>query len=145
MALSTYTEPIGQRIAEELMSGNSLVQICNEPGMPNRVTVIRWMDRYPEFATLIERARTLSADAIADRIQAITDQVLAGSITPEQGRVASANLMWFCGKLNQGRYGDKLALSGNAGLTINIVRGDTQALPGSNEPKAIDAEFTEVD
>ena len=66
---STLTETICQRIAE----GESLRAICREEAMPDKATVLRWLDVHGEFRDQYARARDLQADHFAEEILEIAD------------------------------------------------------------------------
>ena len=42
---SRYSEALAIEICEQLMAGESLEAICKRDDMPNRITVVRWMDK----------------------------------------------------------------------------------------------------
>lgn len=54
---ATYTEEIGELIANYLGDGMTLKAICEQDGMPTRMTVFRWEGKYPEFKAMLEAAR----------------------------------------------------------------------------------------
>lgn len=75
MAKSTYTTAIATTICEQLIEGKSLRQICEQPGMPNKATVLRWLadEKRAVFRDQYARAREMQAEAIADEILEIAD------------------------------------------------------------------------
>jgi hypothetical protein len=81
MAKSTYTTVIATSICEQLIEGKSLRQICEQPGMPNKATVLRWLadEKRAVFRDQYARAREMQAEAMADEILEIAD-------TPEIGQ-----------------------------------------------------------
>jgi hypothetical protein len=44
-----YTQEIGSTICDRLFDGETLSQICRDPAMPDKPTVMRWLAQYPEF------------------------------------------------------------------------------------------------
>lgn len=103
---SAYNEEIAETIIGGLMDGRSLVQICEEDGMPNRRTVLRWMENDSAFATRCARAREMQADLMDDKIAQLID-----TVTPESApadRVKLAALQWRASKLAPKKYGDKI-------------------------------------
>lgn len=103
---SKFTETIAERICSELMDGKSLRQICLRDDMPDRVTVIRWMVAFPDFATKCARAREFQADLMDDMILETANAVT--SETAVADRVKIAAYQWRASKLAPKRYGDKL-------------------------------------
>ena len=65
---SDFTDEIATRICDLLMDGLSMRSICQADDMPHRTTVVRWLERYPEFASMYAHARTLQADLMDDMI-----------------------------------------------------------------------------
>ena len=71
---STYTEPIGRAICKLLSDGWTLAQVCRQPGMPKRPTVIGWaIDAKHPFADIYARARRVAYEGMADEIRDISD------------------------------------------------------------------------
>lgn len=103
-----FSDELAERICDELMDGRSLVQICAANDMPNRRTVLRWMEKDEAFATKCARARTMQADLMDDKILD-----LAEHCTPESApadRVKLAAYQWRASKLAPKKYGDKASL-----------------------------------
>lgn len=75
MAKSTYTTAIATSICQMLIEGMSLRQICEQPGMPNKATVLRWLadEKRSVFRDQYTRAREMQAEAMADEILEISD------------------------------------------------------------------------
>jgi predicted methyltransferase len=103
---SSYSEKIVERILSGLIEGQSLVKICEAEDMPNRRTVLRWMEDNEEFATKCARARVLQADLMDDKIIDLIE-----SVTPESApadRIKLAALQWRAAKLLPKKYGEKV-------------------------------------
>jgi len=99
------------KICEGLMDGLSLRSICSASDMPNKVTVLRWLnDPEDELAPIIARAREFQADALDDDIQDITQRMLRGEIGANEARVAIWAIQWRAAKLKPKKYGDKQQL-----------------------------------
>jgi hypothetical protein len=116
-----FSDKLAERIFDELMDGRSLVQICAADDMPNRRTVLRWMEKDEAFATKCARARTMQADLMDDKILE-----LAENCTPESApadRVKLAAYQWRASKLAPKKYGDKASveLSGKDGGPIEVA------------------------
>jgi len=78
---SSYTPEIGDEIIERLSNGEPLRQICRDEHIPKWDAVYRWMDKDPEFAQRIARAREIGEDAIAQEALLIADTPLMGERT----------------------------------------------------------------
>lgn len=120
---SVYTPDLAEHICDELIEGRSLRQICAKEGMPDRRTVIRWMDRDPAFATKCARAREEQADLMDDRILEIADKVECGELDPKAASVVMSALMWRAAKLKPKRYGDakRLEHTGDGGGPVLLT------------------------
>jgi len=105
-------QSIVDAICERLMDGESLRSICASKDMPNKATVIRWMNADDEIATTIARAREFQGDVLFDDIQDVTQQILDGKLDPQAARVVIWAKQWSASKLKPKKYGDKLALEG---------------------------------
>lgn len=65
---SVFTPALAQRIADGIASGKNLLDVCDEPGMPDPRTVQRWMTVDADFSSSIARARELWVVAIDRQI-----------------------------------------------------------------------------
>lgn len=89
-----FTLEIAKAITDRLASGESLKAICSDAAMPSRATVVRWLSSNADFEAQCARARAEGVEVHMDRLQEIVEEVLAGTITPEQGRVAINSMQW---------------------------------------------------
>lgn len=70
---SLYSQELTDRICERLAQGESLREICRDVDMPDRITVLRWLRKYPLFRNQYAEARDDQADYMADEILDIAD------------------------------------------------------------------------
>lgn len=110
---SSYTPAIAAVICERLAAGESMRAICETEGIPDRKTVLRWLQSNPEFATKCARAWDMQADTLADQQLEVANQVLSGEIDPQAGKVAVSVMQWLASKRAPKRYGDRLELAGD--------------------------------
>ena len=98
-ALRDATE---QEILERLADGESLSEICERSGMPDRRTVQRWQDADDKFDAAVTRAREtgflIRGEKAVRDAKAATDAQL--------GRLAFDAERWFLGKLSNA-FSDK--------------------------------------
>jgi hypothetical protein len=105
--------------------------------MPDRSTVYDWLLRHPEFADQYARARDEQADTLADEIIAIADEQpeivvvtdkktgaviehkLDGAFLQWQKNRIDAR-KWTAMKLKPKKYGERVALAGDAESPIKI-------------------------
>jgi len=122
---STYSEATTDIICERIASGESLLAICRDEGMPGQSTVFQWLSRHKEFAEKYARARETQADAIFDEILDIADDArndwmekqgpdgqgvgwqLNGDHV-QRSRLRIDARKWMAGKLRPKVYGDKV-------------------------------------
>lgn len=114
---SKFTPQLADEICRRLSEGQGLRTICLDKRMPDRGTVLRWEEQDSDFAAKCARARDYQADWIFDDIANMENGILAGEITPEQGRVVIGSKQWRAGRLAPKRYGDKTQIDANVTMS----------------------------
>lgn len=103
---------IMQRVCEELIEGRSLRSICHDEGMPNKSTILRWLNEDDgTLATSIAHARELQADAHVDDIVEIVNDLTSrrpDRIDANEARVAIWAKQWVAAKMRPKKYGEKV-------------------------------------
>lgn len=107
---SEYSEEIADKICELIIDGYSMIKICDMDGMPHRITVMRWLEKYPDFATRHAYARELQGDFMDDRILDVADHTTAETAAADRVKIAA--YQWRAAKLRPKKYGDKLQVGG---------------------------------
>lgn len=121
---SDYTQELADEICERLSEGVSLRKVCEANDMPSARTIFTWFRVYPEFLQQYARAKDESADALADDIQDIANDVREGKLDPNAGRVAGDLKKWSASKLKPKKYGERLDVtSGGEKLPTPIYGG----------------------
>lgn len=138
---SEYSTEIGDKICERMKHGETLRAICRDDGMPDRSTVLRWCDKFPDFYGQYARAREALQDFWADEIVEIADDSTNDFMTIKRGdemvevenkeivnrsRLRIDSRKWLMSKLAPKRYGEKLEVVG---------KGDTPLIPIVNYGK----------
>lgn len=128
MASSTYTTEIADKICERIAEGEPLRAICRDEGMPAWRTVYDWINKFPEFAARIARARELGFDAIAEDTIEMIDEAPERCDTQFGDKVDPGYVQWQKNRVEQRlkllakwapkKYGDKLELGGSLDLTV---------------------------
>jgi hypothetical protein len=108
---SKYSEEIAARICDGLIEGKSLRQLCQVDDMPDRSTVLRWIDADQDFAARCARARMLQADLMDDLI--IETAETCTNENAQAARVKIAAYQWRAAKLAPKKYGEKVTLAGD--------------------------------
>lgn len=119
--LSTkYSSQMADAVCEKIMDGLSLRKIEALPGMPRRITILKWLRENPEFQTQYAHAREEQAELLAEEILEIADDGKPDfSFDPEQGLIVDGDAIqrarlrvdsrkWIASKLKPKKYGDKI-------------------------------------
>ncbi len=102
-------------ICEALAEGKSLRAVCGEKGMPAPSTVVGWLLEAPALAEQYAHARDRQADFYADEIIEIADTATDAALA----RLQVDARKWVASKLKPKKYGDKVELDGNLGVTVS--------------------------
>ena len=130
-APTTYNQHLATVICIRIAEGESLRQVLKGEGMPAQSTVYEWLLRHESFAEQYTRAREEQADTLADEIIDIADEQpeVVAVIDKKTGALIEHKLdgaflqwqknriearKWTAMKLKPKKYGDKLALGGDA-------------------------------
>jgi terminase small subunit-like protein len=121
---TVYTAELAGKILEGLSEGQTLAEVCREPGMPTPSTVRNWADDNREgFAARYTEARLMGYDAMKDEIITIADDS-RGDWTPRRrkdgttdhvlnranishARLRIAARKWLLSKALPKNYGDR--------------------------------------
>lgn len=118
---SKYTPEIAEYICTSLVNGKSLKEICEQEGIPDRSTILRWTRENEDFAARCGQARIDQADYMDDRILEVANNVEKGDIAPDAARVAISALQWRASKLKPNVYGDRTILAGDRNNPLELL------------------------
>lgn len=132
-----YTEEMAGIICERTADGESLKDICSAEGMPNRVTVYRWLAKHELFRNMYAQAKDDQAEALFDDILSIADdgrndwmeklsaegEKIGWAVNGEhiqRSRVRIDARKWMASKLLPKKFGEKIVteLTGKDGGPI---------------------------
>lgn len=102
---------IQDKVLDELHTGRSLRQVCQDDGMPDVKTIGRWLIADAAFALRYAQARMAQANGLFDRMEAVEESVSAGTIDSHAARVILDSMRWRASKLAPKVYGDRLDVS----------------------------------
>lgn len=105
---SDFSDELADEICGHLIDGLSLRKICTRAGMPDRRTVLRWLDARPEFAAKYARARESQGDLMDDLILEAAEG--ANSDNAAAVRVKIDAYKWRASKLQPKKYGDSVQM-----------------------------------
>jgi hypothetical protein len=141
---SDWNQEIAQFICERISLGESLVRVCQDPDMPERSTVYRWMIHHEGFSDMYARAKEAAMEMMAEEIIEIADDSPQCIVPDPDGGVSARTdaagiqrnrlrvdtRKWLMSKLAPKKYGDKIqtTLTGandgpiQAAITVNFVK-----------------------
>jgi len=103
---TVLTAELADTICERLADKESLRTICQDPDMPCKATVFRWLHADAGFKDRYERAREAQADSHVDDIIDIADDP---ALDANEKRIRIDARKWVAGKQRPKKYGDKIA------------------------------------
>lgn len=127
---SDYTEEIAGEICRRIASGESLLSISKEEGMPGHTTIYQWMAAHSSFANKYAAARNTGLDVMADKLLDLSDEEvgITASGATDSGAVARQKLRvdtrkWYLSKMAPKRYGERATVehSGPGGGPVQVV------------------------
>lgn len=145
-----YNARIAKRICEHIALGATLKKALEkEPMGPTVPTFWRWLDEYPEFREMYERARVLQADLMSDTIMSMAEEVLSKPRFAAAYKVAADILRWQAEIRNPARYGSKVTVEHKQTLDPAKLASEVRQLEKElglleMEEKTIDAEIVEI-
>ncbi len=137
---SLKTPELIEAICARLETGEPLVWICRDEGMPNTATVWRWEQEDEAVSQAIARAREIGGDAIAADALAIADETTGDTKVGPDGRetmdgewVARSRLrvetrLKLLAKWHPKRYGDRVEQVHSGAVTFAAAPSDTGIL-----------------
>ena len=107
-----YKPRVVTKICDLLVKGESTNKICKRKGMPSRVTLGKWLVKYPDFAEKYLQAKQIQTYFNVDDIKELADDCDGSS----SAAVAKAKLQvdarkWEASKMVPKIYGDKASLN----------------------------------
>lgn len=158
-----YSDELAVRICTLISTTTaSMARICDQEGMPDPVTIIRWRHNNEAFRKMYTQAKEDQADLMADEIIEISDNTQIGEkikYSPLGVEVTRADMLehrrlrvesrkWAAAKLNR-KYGNQLALTGAGGGLLNPTDPDMmsdaqlEAVAKSGLPEELPEEIPE--
>lgn len=126
---SEFNQEIADAVCEWISKAKSLRSFCEQPGMPHRTTILKWLQDFPSFATQYARGREEQANYIFEEILEIADEdctmvradkhgsrdddgqgnteVIFDSVAVQRNKLRIDARKWMAGKLRPKVYGEK--------------------------------------
>lgn len=146
---SDYTQETAAAICARIASGESLRTICETESMPASSTVFLWLSKHAEFSEQYARAREAQTEALAEDILEIADDARNDWMERKHGDVVSwvengeamqrSRLRvdarkWLMAKMAPKKYGDKVAIGGDADGAPITIRQIITGVPRAGDP-----------
>ena len=120
---SKFTQTLADDICERIANGESLRNICRDKSMPDRTTVLRWVDDNNDFCDQYARACARREDSFFDDLIEIADSVTADAAEVAKARVQIDARKWVLSRMNPKKYGDRVQqeVSGSIGAEVTLI------------------------
>lgn len=158
---SSYNEKLARKLCERIMMGESLKSIVEDPRMPSKRAVIRWLahPKLADFREMYYYARRIQAEGYIDEIIEIADDnsgdwkpvynsdgelvdIKADNEAIQRSRVRIDTRKWLALKHLPKIYGDKtqieLDATGDLAELLRAASNKDDGLPPPIEGEAID-------
>lgn len=99
-----FSQNVFDRICDRMAEGESLIAICKTVGMPNKRTVLRWIEKDDKLRLQYSEAQNLRAEHYFDQIIDIADS----KADPQKTRVQIDARKWVLTRMNPKKYGDRM-------------------------------------
>jgi hypothetical protein len=115
----TFSQNVFDRICDRMAEGESLRTICKSADMPNKRSVMRWLENNEALQAQYSEAQRLRAECYFDEIIDIADS----RSDPQKTRVQIDARKWVLARMNPKKYGDKFTqeLTGADGGPVALV------------------------
>lgn len=124
---SICSPELAEVICERLIEGESMRKICRDESMPNRATLLRWMEVDEGFAAKCARARIWQADLMDDLVLETADACTTETAHADKVKISA--YQWRAAKLSPKKYGDKTFSEAE----INLRAGSISDKPLTDE------------
>lgn len=125
-----------EKICDGLIAGNSLRSICKPEDMPRDADVYLEMAKNADFRAAITRARTAQQEAMIDSTIDMADEADESNYNVVKLRIWARQ--WRAAKLAPKKYGDKIAIGGDAENPLAVLLQSVQGT--SIKPTPLDQE-----
>lgn len=114
-----------QELLQDLIAwisdGKPLREWCRQPGKPHFTTVYDWLEADESMNLRFARAREDGHDIIADKCIELADTVPGDQTEVAWRRLQIETRLKLLAKWNPKKYGDRVDLGHEGGITLNVV------------------------
>jgi hypothetical protein len=122
------TPELCAEICRRISEGETLTNICRDPGMPSWVTVHDWTKSDESFRQAVIHAREAQAVVWAEDVVNISDDDLPTHEAIGRARLRMQSRQWLAGKFNP-QFADKPTQVGvNVGVAVVLPEAERQRL-----------------
>lgn len=102
------TDKLVDEFLVRLACGESMIDICADPKMPARQTIMKWSNDDPELEKLMDEAYKWKGRYLGEAILSVAEggTMSTGDIRRDELKVKA--LMWLAGKYNRKLFGDSM-------------------------------------
>jgi hypothetical protein len=133
---TSYTEEKSAQICRRITEGETLRSVCRDTKMPDVHTVLKWLNKFPDFLQRYSLARDAQADSFADTL---VDIAWDDKEADARSRLKIDTLKWLMARMAPRKYGDKTM--GELAITVTLADLVNQ----SYEPKLVEGKVIEND
>jgi hypothetical protein len=146
-----FTQELAKTICRRLAEGETLRAICRDDAMPDRSTVMDWLDKKEDFSSQYDAARIKQAHHLFEELLEIADdgtndfvekETEKGKVivTADKEHISRSRLRvdtrkWFLSKVLPKVYGDKLDVTTDGKAVTGISTVLTQIENGNDGSK----------
>ena len=116
-------------VFDRIAVGESMLKICQDPGMPARKSIFKWIDEDEEVKRQYNEALRLRGEHYADGVMESAEAAV-GLDAPgvNAQRLIVDTKKWIAARLLPRKYGDRVVLAGDTDNPLQV-----QHLPASEE------------
>lgn len=112
-------ELVYRTIAEGIAEGSNFTAIARMPGMPNRVTMYRWMDSDEKFRNMIAAAKKHRAEHYHDELQNVAKTVKETNSKSAKVKIDAYKHLMEVGDRDQ--FGSSTKVTGDPNAPISFI------------------------
>lgn len=117
-----YSSYVVDLLCEKITEGESLTDICKQPGFPNYATLCRWKKQVPDIQKQIDQARADRAEMMRDQAWQIAKDSKESNVDSSKLKVQTAQ--WLAQTDNKEKFGNaKAQVELNQPLQIIVNTG----------------------
>jgi len=114
---------IKAEVLKWIAEGDTLLKYCEQPGKPDRQTILNWMDEDEEFARHYKASREKCHEAMLERCQNYANMEPETPVQATWRKYQIDTHLKILRMVNPARYGEKVNVDHNGGIQITLLTG----------------------